>query len=106
MFDDQAADKLTHSAFLAEAVVRMSRLEEEIRALRAGSRVSETLLLDEQNAGDGEIIGQSAILLKLLHELDVVANSGIAGVVTGETGVGKSCLPVGYIVNRRGIMHR
>ena len=89
VFDEQAGDKLAHSAILAEAVVRMSRLEEEIRALRAGSLVSETLLGDEQGSGEGEIIGQSAILLKLLHELDVVANSELPILLLGETGVGK-----------------
>lgn len=89
VFDEQAGDKLAHSAILAEAVVRMSRLEEEIRASRAGSLVSETLLVDEQGSGEGEIIGQSAILLKLLHELDVVANSELPVLLLGETGVGK-----------------
>ena len=41
VFDDEAVDKLTHSASLTEVVIRMSRLEEEILALRVGNRASE-----------------------------------------------------------------
>ncbi|MCF3099640.1 nitric oxide reductase transcriptional regulator NorR [Aeromonas australiensis] len=89
VFDDEAVDKLTHSASLTEVVIRMSRLEEEILALRVGNRESEALLLGEQNTSDGEIIGQSAIMLKLLNELDVVADSELPVLLLGETGVGK-----------------
>ena len=47
VFDDQAADKLTHSAFLAEAVVRMHRLDKPlIAAVEAGAQPLDLLCVE------------------------------------------------------------
>ena len=92
-FGDDARAALATYRVLAEAAVRISRLEREVQALRTapplrssdgergGSRAGEPL--------DAEIVGQSEPLLRLLHELDVVAGSDLPVLLLGETGVGK-----------------
>jgi anaerobic nitric oxide reductase transcription regulator len=69
-----------------EAAIRVTRLEHELRTLR--------LHRTEAPAGasspeDNEIIGQDPAIDRLLHELGVVADSGLPVLLTGETGVGK-----------------
>ncbi len=85
-FDAQAQDELRRYTLVIEAAVRMTRLESEIRALRS-ARV-------EVPAGavareDGEILGQSEAIARLLHEIGVVADSELPVLLLGETGVGK-----------------
>jgi anaerobic nitric oxide reductase transcription regulator len=83
---------LAQCATLAEATVRMWRLEREVHALRMESpaRGAEA---DERAAradgADAEIVGQSPALTRLLHELRVVAGSELPVLLLGETGVGK-----------------
>lgn len=69
-----------------EAALRVSRLEEEIRALRL-ARAKEPALHIVR--GDEEIIGASEAITALLHEIAVVADSELPVLLLGETGVGK-----------------
>ncbi|MDQ8032228.1 nitric oxide reductase transcription regulator [Bordetella genomosp. 1] len=69
-----------------EAALRITRLEEEIRALRL-ARAKEPALHIVR--GDEEIIGRSEAITHLLHELTVVADSELPVLLLGETGVGK-----------------
>ena len=92
-FGEDARAALAEYRVLAEAAVRLSRLEREVQALRTapplrssdgergGSRADEPL--------DADIVGQSEPLLRLLHELEVVAGSDLPVLLLGETGVGK-----------------
>ena len=92
-FGEDARAALAEYRVLAEAAVRLSRLEREVQALRTapslrssdgergGSRAGEPL--------DADIVGQSEPLLRLLHELEVVAGSDLPVLLLGETGVGK-----------------
>ncbi|WP_422844776.1 nitric oxide reductase transcriptional regulator NorR [Acidovorax sp. M2(2025)] len=90
-FGEDARAALAGYRVLAEAAVRISRLEREVQALRTTPplRAGD----DERGAvggdADQEIVGQSAPLLRLLHELDVVAASDLPVLLLGETGVGK-----------------
>jgi len=85
-FDEQARRDLQRYALIVEAAVRMTRLEQENRSLRlARSDALETTLI----ADDGEILGHSAVIRELLHELKVVADSELPVLLLGETGVGK-----------------
>ncbi|HBS79915.1 MAG TPA: nitric oxide reductase transcriptional regulator NorR [Pseudomonas sp.] len=85
-FDDDARRDLQRYTLVIEAAIRITRLEHENRGLRlARSDVLETT----QVPGDGEILGQSAVIRELLRELEVVADSELPVLLLGETGVGK-----------------
>lgn len=86
-FDDDARDDLQRFTLLIEAAVRMTRLEQDIRGLRLvrSDEMGEIATRREE----GEIIGQSAPIHRLLDEIEVVADSGLPVLLTGETGVGK-----------------
>jgi len=86
-FDAEARAELQRLTMLVEAAVRTTRLEAEIRALRA---VRGAAASDAAAAGTGsEVLGQSPAIAHLLHELQVVADSELPVLLLGETGVGK-----------------
>ncbi|WP_298210407.1 nitric oxide reductase transcriptional regulator NorR [Acidovorax sp.] len=90
-FGEAARAALADCKVLVEAAVRISRLEREVQALRSAPH---TRSADDERAtragdGDMEIVGQSAPLTRLLHELEVVAGSDLPVLLLGETGVGK-----------------
>ena len=94
-FGAAARAALADCRVLVEAAVRISRLEREVQALRSAPppRGAE----DGRSSGslaravdaDMEIVGQSEPLVRLLHELEVVATSDLPVLLLGETGVGK-----------------
>ncbi|MDP3169150.1 MAG: nitric oxide reductase transcriptional regulator NorR [Polaromonas sp.] len=86
-FDAAARLELQQLIVLLEAAVRVTRLEAQIRALRLTRQVDGIAAPDGRD--DVEIIGQSPAIAQLLHELDVVADSGLPVLLLGETGVGK-----------------
>ena len=85
-FDERAQDDLQRFTLLVEAAVRMTRLEQDVRRLRLSR--SDTAK-DTSERQEGEIIGQSLVIRQLLDELEVVADSELPVLLTGETGVGK-----------------
>ncbi|GAA3711066.1 nitric oxide reductase transcriptional regulator NorR [Oceanisphaera sediminis] len=85
-FDRDAREQLQRLALTAAAAVRMTRLEQDMRALRLARQGAPAPLGERL---EGEILGQSPQLKRLLHELDVVADSELPVLLTGETGVGK-----------------
>ena len=90
-FGDAARAALADCKVLVEAAVRISRLEREVQALRSAPHTRSADDERTTRAGDGdmEIVGQSEPLLRLLHELEVVAGSDLPVLLLGETGVGK-----------------
>src|SRR5690606_24129383 len=85
-FDQAALAELQRYALMLEAAIRITALEKENRSLRQlGSSLSGVLQIADQS----EIVGESDIITQLLHELDVVADSDLPVLLTGETGVGK-----------------
>ncbi|MBP7567305.1 MAG: nitric oxide reductase transcriptional regulator NorR [Burkholderiaceae bacterium] len=87
-FDAQAQADLAQLACAIEAAVRVTRLEAEVRALRTTGR--DLGPANPTSAGDeNDIVGQSDAITHLLHELQVVADSGLPVLLLGETGVGK-----------------
>ena len=89
-FDAQARATLQQCRALVETVLRISRLEQENRALATrheggpqGGRAVPAA------SGQLEIVGQSDVLTRLLHEMQVVAGSDLPVLLLGETGVGK-----------------
>lgn len=87
IFTQHAHDDLQRCARLVGAAVRMTRLEQEIRGLRLIRRDNGKTAANCHD--EGEILGHSAPLKRLLEELDVVADSELPVLLTGETGVGK-----------------
>ncbi|MFA7664525.1 MAG: nitric oxide reductase transcriptional regulator NorR [Burkholderiaceae bacterium] len=88
VFDEAARDRLRRYALLAEAAIRVTRLEEETRALRLAR--SQTRPGEGPGAADiDEIVGASDAISALLRELDLVADSELPVLLLGETGVGK-----------------
>ena len=90
-FGNATRAALADCRVLVEAAIRISRLEREVQALRSAPH---TRTADDERttrAGDGEmeIVGQSEPILRLLHELEVVASSDLPVLLLGETGVGK-----------------
>ena len=93
-FSAAARQRLAHCVPMAEAVVRVAQLEQELRTLRmAGTAAAEghdaRQAPDRAGAGEAEIVGESPTLKRLLHELHVVATSELPVLLLGETGVGK-----------------
>ncbi len=85
-FDSAALAELQRYALMLEAAVRVTALEKENRSLKVlGSSNSGTLQIMDES----EIVGTSDAITQLLHELDVVADSDLPVLLTGETGVGK-----------------
>ncbi len=85
-FDERARRDLERCAPAIGAAIRMTRLEQEIRSLRfARLDVGEPV----PPSAEAEILGHSPAIQRLLHELDVVADSDLPVLLLGETGVGK-----------------
>ncbi|AHC45802.1 nitric oxide reductase transcriptional regulator NorR [Achromobacter xylosoxidans] len=85
-FDAEAQSDLRDMIVLVEAALRVTRLEAETRALRVARGA---LPADSALADDSEILGQSEAIARLLHEIEVVADSELPILLLGETGVGK-----------------
>ena len=85
-FDPAAQRELAQLLPLVEAAVRVSRLEVALRAARqAAGGAPDGIAAREE----GEILGRSEAMARLLHELQVVADTDLPVLLLGETGVGK-----------------
>lgn len=84
-FDERARRDLQRYTLLIEAAVRVTRLEQDNRALRQAHGPLGGLA----RPGAQEILGQSPAISELLGELAVVADSELPVLLLGETGVGK-----------------
>ena len=84
-FNNTSLAELQHYALMLEAAIRITQLEKENRSLRLmGSSANNSM-----TNGASEILGASDAMTQLLHEIDVVADSDLPVLLTGETGVGK-----------------
>jgi len=94
-FGADARLRLAQCVPLVESVVRVARLEQELRTLRmaatapAAGAGADTGAASARRGGEVEIVGESPALARLLHELTVVAASELPVLLLGETGVGK-----------------
>ncbi|MBH1986991.1 MAG: nitric oxide reductase transcriptional regulator NorR [Burkholderiales bacterium] len=88
-FDAAARAALRACLPWVAAAVRMSLLEQEVQVLRQ-ARVTASGGVDAPMPGARTgIIGHSAALQRVLHEVDVVAQSDLPVLLMGETGTGK-----------------
>ncbi|MFW7342427.1 nitric oxide reductase transcriptional regulator NorR [Pollutimonas sp. H1-120] len=85
-FDAAGQAELQRFGLMLEAAIRITALEKENRNLRQlGSTAGGSMQIVDEN----EILGESAAISQLLHELNVVADSDLPVLLLGETGVGK-----------------
>ncbi len=84
-FDAQTVTQLRACAPFIEAVLRVCRLEHDLRSLRLARREE---VIGERDA-PSTILGDGPVLKQLLDELAVVADSDLPVLLQGETGVGK-----------------
>lgn len=87
-FTESSREQLRRYTLLIEAVLRTTRLEEEVRSLRMSRPMTETHY-PSMSPTDDDIIGRAPALLHLLNEVDIVAASDLPVLLLGETGVGK-----------------
>ncbi len=87
-FTEAARDDLRRLTLLVEAAVRVTRLEQDLHALRL-SRGGERADAQGASADEAEIVGHSEVIQRLLNEMQVVADSELSVLLLGETGVGK-----------------
>lgn len=89
-FDGAAREALRTCLPWVGAAVRVSLLEQEVQVLRQ-ARVMASGGADEPASGGVRtgLIGHSAALQQVLHEVDVVAQSDLPVLLMGETGTGK-----------------
>ena len=88
-FGDAARDRLRRYTVFVETALRVTRLEQDVHALRISRSSSDRMSGAGLARGAEEIIGQSAVVTDLLRELEVVAESDLPVLLLGETGVGK-----------------
>lgn len=86
-FNEERRQELQLCSLVIEAMIRMSRLEADNKALRQGQLDDKRM--DQKLQSDNEIIGQSHTLQRVLQELDMVADSDLPVLLLGETGTGK-----------------
>ncbi len=85
-FDDGARQRLAAVKAVIEVALRLVRLETEVQALSLQHGTPPRTA----PAPDGiDILGQSEGLVRLLHELQIVAETDLPVLLLGETGVGK-----------------
>lgn len=87
-FDESAQAALRRFTLLIESTIRVTRLEDELRTLRM-ARFNGDAIDPEVASDEAEILGHSAPIQELLHEVTVVADSELPVLLLGETGVGK-----------------
>ena len=74
-----------------------------MRSLRL-TRLTSDPVVGSANVSDDDIIGRSPDLHRLLHELDIVADSELPVLLLGETGVGKELFA--HRLHRRSPRHQ
>ena len=91
-FDD--VDDMTVAAFaaLAAATLRNVALLRALEHSRAQQQELAQELVRDARRREGELIGNSPQMRKLREEIDTVANTDLAVLITGETGTGKELI--------------
>lgn len=86
-FNETHRVELQRCALVIEAMLRMSRLEQDNKALRQGRQSEEQM--ERKLQAEASIIGHSKEIRAVLAELSVVADSDLPVLLLGETGTGK-----------------
>lgn len=85
-FDRVDPGQLRYLARLSEAVIRVTELTSQLQSRTEHHQAMTRALVAD---GQQELIGRSRAMTQLQQEIDMVARSDLAVLITGETGVGK-----------------
>jgi anaerobic nitric oxide reductase transcription regulator len=89
-FDDVDDKIVAMLAMLASAAIHTAILIDSVERIGARNQlVARELIQQSLERGGGEIIGTSEAMVRVRHEIDLLAGSDLTGLITGETGVGK-----------------
>ena len=89
-FDKVTDDTVSMLAMLAAAAIHTATLIDTLEGVETRNQlVTRELVLQSIERGGGEIIGTSEAMVRVRHEIDLLAGSDLTGLITGETGVGK-----------------
>ncbi|WP_150305898.1 nitric oxide reductase transcriptional regulator NorR [Pseudomonas saliphila] len=86
-FDQVEPESLRFIARLAEAVIHVAELTSQLERRAEHHQLMTQALVSEH--GPQELIGRSKAMQQLEQEIEMVAQSDLAVLITGETGVGK-----------------
>lgn len=86
-FDQVEPETLRFIARLAEAVIHVAELTSQLESRAEHHQLMTQALVSEH--GPQELIGRSKAMQQLEQEIEMVAQSDLAVLITGETGVGK-----------------
>jgi anaerobic nitric oxide reductase transcription regulator len=89
-FDDVDDATVAMLAMLAGAAIHTALLIDTLESVAAKNQVfARELIQQSLERGGGEILGTSEAMVRVRHEIDLLAGSDLTGLITGETGVGK-----------------
>ncbi len=88
-FDHAADEDVALLAALTAATVHTNRMLEQLRDSAARAEHVASELLRGRSTGAAPLVGQSAAMRALRHEIELCAPTDLAVLLTGETGVGK-----------------
>ncbi len=89
-FDNVDDDTVAMLAALAGAAIHTAVLVEALDdAASKNKLVARDLISDSLVRGGGEILGTSAAMVAVRHEIELLGRSDLTALITGETGVGK-----------------
>jgi anaerobic nitric oxide reductase transcription regulator len=89
-FDEVDDRTVAMLAMLAGAAIHTAILIDSVEQIGAKNQLVARELIQQSLArGGGEIIGTSEAMVRVRHEIDLLAGSDLTGLITGETGVGK-----------------
>ena len=89
-FDRVADDTVAMLAALAGAAIHTAVLIDALDEVATKNKlVARELISDSLEGGGGEILGTSAAMVAVRHEIELLGRSDLTALITGETGVGK-----------------
>lgn len=91
-FDQIDPGELRYLARLSEAVIRVAELTTQLQSRTEHHQATTQALIAD---GQQELIGRSRAMQQLQKEIEMVAHSDLAVLITGETGVGKELVARG-----------
>jgi anaerobic nitric oxide reductase transcription regulator len=89
-FDRVDDDTVAMLAALAGAAIHTAVLVDALEEVATKNKmVARDLISDSLERGGGEILGTSAAMVAVRHEIELLGRSDLTALITGETGVGK-----------------
>ena len=85
---DGASDYITKPFDTTELLLRIQRIQDEVKFRLALASGDHTACKDEEASGK-RMVGESAAMEQVRHRVDAAASAGVSVLISGETGTGK-----------------